>query len=102
MTDLDLTGVWGCDDGGYYYIKQHRNVVWWEGENYDSYGEEDEWYNVAHGVLSNCVLTLEYTDVPDGNREGSGTLVLEVLSDNEIEAREKPDNFMGSYWWRVS
>jgi hypothetical protein len=99
MTDLDLTGVWGCDDGGYYYIKQHGNVIWWEGESDDDY---DEWYNVAHGVLSNCVLTLEYSDVPESSAEGTGTLVIEVLSNNEMQAREKPDSFFGSNWWRVS
>jgi hypothetical protein len=68
----------------------------------DIYGEQDEWYNVARGVLSNCVLALEYSDVPESSAEGFGTLVIEVLSNDEMEAREKPDSFYGSYGWRVS
>lgn len=99
MTYLDLTGTWSCDDGGYYYIKQQGHIIWWSGE---SYGEQDEWYNVARGILSNCVLTLEYSDVPESSAEGFGTLVLEVLSSDEMIAREKPESYSGSYWWRVS
>jgi len=98
LTGLDLTGTWNSDDGGAYYIKQHGHIVWWNGENSAT---GPAWANVARGILSNCVLTLEYSDVPKGSATGFSTLVLEVLSNDEMVAREKPQSYSGSHWWRV-
>jgi hypothetical protein len=98
LTGLDLTGTWNCDDGGVYYITQHGHIVWWNGE---SSATEPAWSNVARGILSNCVLTLEYSDVPKGSATGFSTLVLEVLSNDEMVAREKPQSYSGSHLWRV-
>ncbi len=98
LTGLDLTGTWGCDDGGIYYITQQGHIIWWGGE---SSAMEPEWSNVARGILSNCVLTLEYSDVPKGSATGFSTLVLEVLSNDEMVAREKPLSYSGSHWWRI-
>jgi len=97
FTELDLTGVWSCDDGGTYYIAQRGYTVWWNGESSEI---EPAWSNVARGILSNCVLALEYTDIPDGSATGFSTLVLEVLSNDEMVAREKPQSYGGSRWWR--
>jgi hypothetical protein len=47
------------------------------------------------------VLTLEYSDVPKGSSTGYGTLVLEVVSNDEMVAREKPQSYSGYHWWRV-
>ena len=99
LTGLDLTGTWSCDDGGSYYIKQQGHIVWWSGENSAA---ESAWSNVARGILSNCVLTLEYSDVPKGSATGFSTIVLDVLSNDEMVAREKPQSYSGSHWWRVS
>lgn len=99
LTGLDLTGTWRSDDGGTYYITQQGHIVWWDAENSAT---EPAWSNVARGILSNCVLTLEYSDVPKGSATGFGTLVLEVLSNDEMVAREKPQSYSGSHWWRVS
>jgi hypothetical protein len=98
LTGLDLTGRWSCDDGGIYYIKQQGHVVWWSAEGSAT---EPGWSNAARGILSNCVLTLEYSDVPKGNAAGYGTLVLEVLSNDEMVAREKPQSYSGYHWQRV-
>jgi hypothetical protein len=98
LTGLDLTGTWSSDDGGIYYIMQQGHIVWWNGEDPAT---KPAWSNVARGILSNCVLTLEYSDVPKGSATGFGTLVLEVLSNDEMVAREKPQSYSGSRWWRV-
>jgi len=98
LTALDLTGAWSCDDGGTYYIKQQGHIIWWSGEGSAT---EPAWSNAARGILSNCVLTLEYSDVPKGSATGFSTLVLEVLSNDEMVAREKPDSYSGSHWRRI-
>jgi hypothetical protein len=97
LAGIDLTGTWSCDDGGTYYITQLGYIIWWSGEN-SAVGPD--WSNVARGILSNCVLTLEYTDVPKGSATGFGTLVLEVLSKDEMVAKEKPQSYSGSHWVR--
>ena len=98
LTGIDLTGTWSCDDGGIYYITQRGHIVWWSGE---SSATDPAWSNAAHGLLSNCVLALEYSDVPKGSATGFSTLVLNVLSNDEMQAREKPQSYSGSHWWRV-
>ncbi|MCX6674555.1 MAG: hypothetical protein NTY37_12345, partial [Methanothrix sp.] len=77
---------------------QQGHIIWWSGEKSTT---EPAWSNVAHGILSNCVLTLEYSDVPKGSATGFSTLVLEVLSNDEMVAREKPQSYGGSRWWRI-
>jgi hypothetical protein len=98
LTGLDLTGTWSCDDGGDYYITQQGHIVWWSAEGSPT---EPIWSNAARGILSNCVLTLEYSDVPKGSAKGYSTLVLEVLSNDEMVAREKPQSYSGYHWRRV-
>jgi hypothetical protein len=95
---LDLTGVWNCDDGGKYYIRQLGNDIWW-------YGEKDpntpDWSNVMHGTLSGNTITADWADVPKGNVMQSGTLTLNVVSSNEIAAIQKTGGFAGSSWTRA-
>jgi len=94
--ELNLTGVWNCDDGGTYYIRQLGNVVWWDGDL------SLQWANVARGTISGRTLNLEYADVPEGKAIGYGSLVLDIISNDELRAKEKPESYSGSRWWRAS
>jgi len=95
---MNLTGIWQCDDGGYYYIRQEGDKIEW-------YGEEGKmgapaWSNVATGTFSVGNITLEYADVPKGRALGHGTLKLEQNSPDTLIAKEKIGGFSGSNWWR--
>jgi hypothetical protein len=96
---LDLTGVWDCDDGGKYYIRQLDSTIWW-------YGEKDpntpEWSNVMYGTLSGDVLTSSWSDVPKGSIMQYGSLTLKVNSADEITATDKTGGFAGSHWTRAT
>ncbi len=91
---VDLTGVWDCDDGGTYYIRQLGNNVWW-------YGEQDPnspgWSNVAMGTIDGSRVMLTWADVPKGGAMGSGNLVLDVVSGSKLQAVEH-SGFGGSAW----
>lgn len=94
---INLTGIWSCNDGGTYYIRQIGNVVWWDG---DETSVNPRWANVAHGTISGNLVTLDYADVPEGNAIGYGTLVLEIISNDELQAKDKPESYAGSHWVR--
>lgn len=96
-TTLDLTGVWNCDDGGKYYIRQHENTIWWYGEPSDSPGQ---WSNVAKGTISGSTINLDWTDVPKGSTMNSGILVLNIVSNDQLTATQKTGDFGGSIWTR--
>ena len=96
-TATSLTGVWNCDDGGKYYLRQLGNTLWW-------YGERDpntpNWSNVAKGTVSGDSIHLEWADVPKGSIMQSGILTVKIVSNNELQATEKTGGFSGSRWTR--
>ena len=67
----DLTGDWGCNDGGTYYIRQDGSSVWWYGEIAP---ENPSWSNVAYGEIVGNQLHLKWADVPKGSVGGKGRL----------------------------
>ena len=93
---LNLSGVWNCDDGGKYYVRQLGNKVWWLGERTPT---SPAWSNVAHGDLVGNQLRLEWADVPKGSILQSGILLLEVTG-NKMTAKQKTGGFGGSNWSR--
>jgi hypothetical protein len=93
----DLTGVWSCNDGGSYYVRQLGDEVWWYGEaSPDSPG----WTNVANGKLHGNMLRLRWADVPKGGIMNNGTLILEILGGGRMVAVKKTGGFGGSEWTR--
>jgi TolB-like protein len=94
---IDLTGLWSCDDGGTYYIRQIGNRIWWYGER--SY-QDPLWSNVARGEIMGSEMRLEWSDVPKGHIRGSGSMVLDIVSGNKIRAVKKTGGFGGAVWTR--
>lgn len=91
----NLTGVWRSDDGGRYYIRQIGNKVWWFGE---SAPNSPSWSNAAYGEVSGNELRLQWADVPKGYNMNSGSMVLDIVSNGRLTAREKTGGFGGSNW----
>ncbi len=93
----DLTGMWNCDDGGKYYIRQLGNEIWWYGEaNPDSSG----WSNVMHGTISGNTINGKWADVPKGATQSDGTINLNIESNNRLNVIQKTGGFAGSVWTR--
>jgi hypothetical protein len=78
---IDLTGTWAGDDGGIYYLRQLKSVLWWNGMS-----ERDgrplrlgrDWNNVARGEIKGLVIDVVWADVPRGDVLGSGTMNLKI------------------------
>lgn len=91
----DLNGVWNCDNGGIFFIRQIEDTIWW-------YGEEPSlvpsWANVAFGRIDDDVVCLFWADVPKGHIMNDGILVLQVVNPNEIIVIQETGGFNGSNW----
>jgi hypothetical protein len=79
-----LTGVWECDDGGLYYLRQgpDRSVIW-AGLHDSGFHKGLDFTNVFRGSLSadGGALAGDWADVPRGATANSGTLAAGILDD---------------------
>ena len=79
-----LTGVWKCDDGGLYYLRQgpDRSVIW-AGLHDSGFHKGLDFTNVFRGWLSadGGVLAGDWVDVPRGATANSGTLAASIIDD---------------------
>lgn len=91
----DLTGIWNCDDGGKYYIRQIGKTVAWLGES-----PEKSATNIAFGEVNGNTVSLRWMDVPKGASSGSGTLILSIESDSMIAVLQETGGFSGTEWTR--
>lgn len=97
LTGLDLTGVWDCNDGGTYYLRQLDDVLWWFGEPSDYPGE---WSNVAMGSIDEDIIYLDWADVPKGGNMYDGYMVLMIDSPDLLIWLDGTEGFGGSEWTR--
>ncbi len=90
----DLTGVWKCNDGGTYYLRQVNKQLWWFGDG------GPNWTNVFNGEIMNDGLTGVWADVPKGADRNSGTLGIIIKSSNRLESVKQTGGFSGNVWTR--
>ncbi len=82
MPTDDLTGVWSADDGGYYYIRQIQDAIWWVGFSQGwRFHPGVDFTNVFRGHLNQTTNSIEgdWVDVPRGNYLQSGTITLDLV-----------------------
>lgn len=94
---IDLTGLWNCDEGGLFYIRQIGDSVWWYGEQSST---NPSWSNVAEGTISGNTIAMKWVDVPKGGTMNSGILVLNIISNTRLTAIQRTGGFGGSGWTR--
>lgn len=92
-----LNGVWNCNDGGVYFVRQMGNEVWWYGQSSDG---GTTWSNVFHGVMRGNQIDGRWVDVPKGSVRGYGEMTLAILNNGRIEKVMGGQNFGGSSWRR--
>ena len=102
---FNITGVWECNDGGIYYIRNLGREVWWFGHGVHPH---QSFANVAYGRVEGDgdtrLLTLRWADVPAGATNIYGRLVLQLSFSIQLNrvthmsAAERSGNFGGSLW----
>jgi hypothetical protein len=75
IAGVNLTGAWGADDIGTYYLRQIGNTLWWLGLSRD---QGRTFANVFHGTVTGEVIQGDWIDVPMGKAPvlGNGSLTL--------------------------
>ncbi len=103
---VDLTGAWAGDDGGIYYLRQVRTIVWWNGLSGRDGIPSDmgrDWNNVGRGEIDGLSVHVEWADVPRGGILGDGSLALTIEDDGTgnvriAKASETGAGFGNSLW----
>jgi hypothetical protein len=92
---VDLTGDWKVLPDVDIYIRQIDNSVWWLCE---SVGVNPGWTSVANGTVEGNTVSLTWIDVPKGNLSATGSLLLNITSDNELEILNQTGGWAGDNW----
>ncbi len=89
-----ITGIYKCNDGGTYYVRQEGSQLWWYGESGDGVG----WANVFKGTIRGSSIRGDWADVPKGNNQGRGVMILRATSRGKLISTYKTGGFSGSEW----
>jgi hypothetical protein len=92
----NLSGVYQCNDGGTYYVRQTGNQLWWYGQSGDGVG----WTNVFRGTIQGNEIGGNWADVPKGNNQGAGVMNLRRVNRNKFISTYQTGGFSGSEWTR--
>jgi hypothetical protein len=95
---VDLTGDWKVLPDVDIYIRQIDNSVWWLCE---SSGVNPGWTSVANGTVEGNTVSLSWVDVPKGNLSATGSLLLNITSDNEMEILNQTGGWGGDNWKEI-
>jgi hypothetical protein len=95
---VDLTGDWKALPDVDIYIRQIDNSVWWLCE---STGVNPGWTSVANGIVQGNTVSLTWIDVPKGNLSATGSLLLNITSDNELEILNQTGGWGGDNWKEI-
>ncbi len=97
-SNSDLTGVFKCTDGGYYYVRQIGNDVYWFGEH-----PNGNFANVMSGSASGNTINSKWWDIPKGKTRSKGDLQLKVSADkNTLTYASATGGFSGRTWTRTT
>ncbi len=91
------SGVFKCNDGGTYYVRESEGSWRWYGES----GDGVSWTNVFNGSEDdNGNISGVWFDVPKGKGRGFGRITVRRISRNVFTATNKTGGFSGSVWTR--
>lgn len=91
---LELSGTWRDDRGTRYAVRQIGNTVYW------SMDRRPEVHNVFYGTIVGSTITGTWADLPGGQLQNSGGLMLRIQSnDRLVKAAEDPMSTYGASVW---
>lgn len=95
----DLSGIFSCNDGGTYFVRQVGSEVYWFGK---ASGASPGFSNVLHGVFGpNQSVNGSWADVPEGATRSFGVLDLSIQNNDNFTATSNTGGFGGTVWTRI-
>lgn len=91
-------GIWQCDDGGVYYIREDGNNFIWFGEGLNNDGKPG-FSNIFKGVKNGNRVDGFFMDVPKGGSVNSNRISLTLTGFTQI-AKTGGTGFGGANWTR--
>ncbi|MFJ8354083.1 hypothetical protein ACIQ69_11930 [Bacillus paramycoides] len=107
IRQTSLTGIWRCNDGGLYYIRElgqgSQTSIWWAGLSDNGAGYNfTNVFSGNHGVGGQWIDG-HWSDVPRGRILSSGDLSLDVSSDfRTLKKYHQTGGFAGSVWTKIT
>ena len=97
-----LSGVWGGDDAGTYYVRQIGDTVWWLGVSPD---EGRTFANVFQGTLTKQGISGNWADIPLGQFSNAGTIAIGLSGRGQLSTAWTRTNetggFSGDSWEKL-
>jgi hypothetical protein len=90
---LDLTGIWRCNDGGTYYLRQEGDDLWWAGED-----PEQKWTHLFKGTVTEETIEGEWIGLPKGKSTEFGRLTLNIFQGNKLTGDSPGGNLSNAEW----
>jgi hypothetical protein len=81
-----------------FYIRQIGKSVWMYGEDMS----DATWNPITNGPVVDNTVELSWADIPKGEASLSGTLMLNVTSDNELKVVNQTGGWGGEDWNKMS
>ncbi len=102
-TIVPKKGFWKSTGGNFFWINIVENKVFWLGMNHKTLESElaENWCHVGNGKIEGNQIILEWADVPIGNDNLNGKIVIEIINEVQMKVVEDSGNFGMSIWnWK--
>ncbi|WP_196894714.1 hypothetical protein [Aureivirga marina] len=88
-------GVWKSVANNTFWIHVIENKVFWLGMNSNT---GKDWCHVGNGIIKENKIYLDWSDIPAGEGDLHGNIVIEILTESEMKVIEDSGNFGLSEW----
>jgi len=97
-------GFWTSAGKNPFWINIINNQVYWLGMNQktQSSGLGEQWCHVGFGKINDDQIHLKWSDIPVGEDQLSGKIIIKIIDETHIKVIEDSGNFGKSEWTWVS
>lgn len=94
------SGFWTSAGKNPFWISIINNQVYWLGMNHKTEltGPGEQWCHVGFGEIKDNEIHLKWSDIPVGEDQLSGKIVIKIIDETHMKVIEDSGNFGKSEW----